>query len=356
VRTVVLHIGAMKTGTSYIQSLLWKNRELLAQRGVQSPGRSWRHQRKAAQDLLASRGKTTGDLGAWTELTQEVETHDGALAVVSMEFLSFASPDVAERAVAAFAPDQVRVVMTLRDLARVIPAQWQETTQNMRDWTYVDYLAGLMAERPQDSRLGTHFWHRQRWPEILRAWQPWVTPENLVVVTVPPSGAPPRTLWDRFCRAAGFDGRGVDLEGFDNDSLGGVSAELMRRVSHGAAARGLNDDEYHVLKSKLAKRILVQRRRSEPAIILPDECRSWTDGTSRMLIDEVAKIGPSIEGDLEELMPRWPSTNETDVTSNPGALSSQLLLDAAIDGLLGLAARVPEQRKSGQRAPGAERQ
>ena len=77
----------------------------------------------------------------------------------------------------------------------------------MRDWTYVDYLAGLMAERPQDTRLGTHFWHRQRWPEILRAWQPWVTPANLVVVTVPPAGAPPRTLWDRFCRAAGFAGR-----------------------------------------------------------------------------------------------------------------------------------------------------
>ena len=71
-RTVVLHIGAMKTGTSYIQSLLWKNRELLAERGVQSPGRAWRHQKKAAQDLLASRGNAGGDLGAWTELAQEV--------------------------------------------------------------------------------------------------------------------------------------------------------------------------------------------------------------------------------------------------------------------------------------------
>ena len=104
----------------------------------------------------------------------------------------------------------------------------------------------------------------------------------------------------RLCR------QGVDLEGFDNDSLGGISAELMRRVSHDAAARGLNDDEYHVLKSKLAKNILVQRRRSEPAIVLPSNAATGPTARLGCCIDEVATFDPQIEGDLEELMPRWP--------------------------------------------------
>ncbi|MFZ0323490.1 MAG: hypothetical protein WAN48_05075 [Actinomycetes bacterium] len=349
-RTVVLHIGAMKTGTSYIQSILASNRELLAERGVLFPGQTWRHQRKATQDLLAKRQPTPDGLGSWAHLADEVRSFDGDRAVISMEFLSFASREVAERAVGAFAPDEVRVVLSLRDLARVIPAQWQETTQNMRDWPYAKYLDDLMSEQPRKTEYGPHFWNRQRWPRILRAWQPWVTPDNLVVVTVPPSGSPSNVLWERFCEASGIASDGFDLKGFDNDSLGGVSAELMRRVSHEAAERGLDDDEYHVLKSQLAKRTLVHRRRSEPAILIPPSRREWTDRTSRLMIDEVKQIGALVVGDLEELMPRWPDVAPANATSDPGGLSSDELLDAAIDGLIGLAARVPGPRRSSRRA------
>ena len=40
--TIVLHIGAMKTGTSYLQSVLERNKELLDDRGVLWPGTSWK--------------------------------------------------------------------------------------------------------------------------------------------------------------------------------------------------------------------------------------------------------------------------------------------------------------------------
>ena len=40
--TIVLRIGATKTGTSYLQSVLERNKELLDDRGALWPGTSWK--------------------------------------------------------------------------------------------------------------------------------------------------------------------------------------------------------------------------------------------------------------------------------------------------------------------------
>ena len=41
-RRVYLHIGLPKTGTTYLQTLMWNNREVLAGQGVLLPGDSRR--------------------------------------------------------------------------------------------------------------------------------------------------------------------------------------------------------------------------------------------------------------------------------------------------------------------------
>jgi hypothetical protein len=349
VPTIVLHIGAMKTGTSYLQSVLSRNAELLASRGVLWPGATWREQRQATQDLLATRGDRSADLGRWESLAEEMLAHDGPLAVVSMEFLSFASPEVAERAVAALAPARVRVVLGLRDLGRAIPAQWQESTQNLKDWTYQEYLAGLMAQPRNAHQAGRHFWQRQGWPRILRAWQRWVAEDDLVVMTVPASGAPKETLWLRFCEAVGLEPDGFDLEGFENDSLGAVSAELMRRVSSEAKTREMSVADYEVVKRHLAKQVLARRRREEPSIVLPPEHRDWVERASHRMLGEVREIAPRVVGDLDDLVPVWPVTLGAGTTTDPGALDPDLLVDAAVDGLLGLAARMSDRKKAPRR-------
>ena len=69
--TVVLHIGAMKTGTSYLQSVLEQDKELLGERGVYWPGASWKDQRLAVQDLLASR-RRDGSLKSWKPFAEQL--------------------------------------------------------------------------------------------------------------------------------------------------------------------------------------------------------------------------------------------------------------------------------------------
>jgi hypothetical protein len=345
--TIVLHIGAMKTGTSYLQSVLERNKELLDDRGVLWPGNSWKDQRLATQDLLASGRKGTSDVKLWRPFTEKLLSHRGEMSLVSMEFLSFAPADVVERAMASLAPARVRVVLTVRDLGRAIPAQWQESMQNMHDWSYADYLKGIMSDQAVETREGRHFWVRQDWATILRNWQPWVQPDDLVVATLPPSGAPTETLWLRFCAAVGLDPEGFDLEGFENDSLGAVSAELMHRVSAEARQRGFKPNEFMVFKRILAKRVLAKRRASEPSIVVPPEHREWLEERSRRLVDEVRAVGPQVIGDLDDLIPRWRDRPPGSEAWELDSIDDSALLGAAVDGLFGMGSAVAKHPRGG---------
>ena len=51
-RTVVLHVGAMKSGTSYLQARLFANQDVLRERGVLVPGETWTHQVARGQGRL----------------------------------------------------------------------------------------------------------------------------------------------------------------------------------------------------------------------------------------------------------------------------------------------------------------
>lgn len=85
---VTLHIGAFKTGTSYLQSVLDGAREALSTQGVLWPGRSWQDQQAAARGLIKLR---PAKLAAWDQLVEEIDTWSGDRVVVSMKALSMVS-------------------------------------------------------------------------------------------------------------------------------------------------------------------------------------------------------------------------------------------------------------------------
>lgn len=339
---VVLHIGAMKSGTSFVQSVLGRNLSALTEMDVLWV--DWFQQRDAVEELMAARRQRGDGSPRWDELAARVRDYSGR-SIISMEFLSFAGAGVARYAVESLAPRRVRVVLTVRDLARVLPAQWQETTQNRRSWTYRQYLHEVSRFGSMRTACGAHFWHRHYWPTILRRWGAHVAPEDLVLVTVPPRGAAPCVLWERFVRAAGIEAADVSLAGFDNDSLGAASAELMRRVSQHAVDKALTADEYRILKTLLAKRVLVERRHEEPALVLPMRSHGWARRKTSRMLRHVRKISPHVIGDLDDLRPQFEPAGSRRVTEDPSALTSSEVLDAALDGVAGLARALPGRHR-----------
>lgn len=340
--TVYLHIGTPKSGTTYLQRLLGRNRERLAAQGVLWPGRTWVDQVHAVRDLANIHPfdhRSADVAGAWQRLVDQIHAWDGHSAVVSMEWLVDAKPRHIRRAVETLAPAQVTVVLTARDLARTLPADWQENVQNWSTCTWEEYAAAVQAPESAGIDAGMRLWEQQDLGAILRRWTKVIPAERTHVVTVPAPGTDPQVLWQRFAAVIG-----VEPEDYatppksSNASLGVVSAELMRRINTLGHERGLSwKDSGKLLKQTLAKRVLTQRSSTEPTLALPDDLYPWVIDRSKSLVAEVEEIGVQVWGDLAELTPD-PAHARKGTT--PDTISDHELLEAALDGIVGLVSEV----------------
>lgn len=346
---VHLHVGAPKTGTTYLQQLLAANRESLAGAGVLFPGREWRDQVQAAQDVL---GHDEGDpriraasAGAWERMAAEILSHRGPAVLYSMEFLSFAGREQARRVLDSLRDAEVHVVLTVRDATRTLPAQWQTRVHNGGTETWPEYLAGAAAaieeagNRPRrrgaDVPPVTRAFHAaQGIPRMLRVWGEALPAGRLHVVTVPGSGADPLLLWRRFAEAVGVDpSLCAQPPARDNASLGYASAELVRRLN--VALDGVAVSDYNpTLKANLALKVLAARAREEPRIPLDRHTRELAATWNRRVVEAITTSGADVVGDLADLPQQIVGGAADDADVDPPAEAQ--VLDAAAVALDGL--------------------
>ena len=335
---VVLHVGLMKSGTSYLQQRLTANRDLLLENGVLFPGRVWRDQVLAVSDVLGRQQAGPASAGRWTTLVGETAAYAGTV-VVSMEFLGPARPERIAEVVASFGDARVEVVVTLRDLGRVVPAMWQESLQNggTLPWHgYVDLLQG--RRRPAQA-----FWRQQGMARIVENWMAAVGPGAISLVTVPPPGSAPGLLWERFCEAATIPTADyVDVRPA-NTSLDAASAVLLRDLNEALAPDGLAPGEYHTLvKFGLAKRVLAGRSDVSAIGFTPP---AWLVERSAQISDRLAASGARVVGDLAELTPVAVPGVDPDGVPAPERLA------AAVHALRGLTVqRVATRRRAAGRS------
>ncbi len=126
-RTVYLHIGAPKTGTTYLQSRLALNARTLAEHGVHFPSRNLvtspeLSQFRAALDLLDQDwGGAPGHAkGGWAALVRRVGRLDGTV-VISHEILATAEPHQIAKVVHDLRGSELHVVYSARDQGRQLP-------------------------------------------------------------------------------------------------------------------------------------------------------------------------------------------------------------------------------------------
>lgn len=298
---VVLHVGAMKSGTTYLQSRLFANKPVLRERGILLPGKHWRSQVYAVQQLLRGGGPR------WEKHARAVSAHEGT-SVVSMEFLGPVRPAVARRVREDLAGD-LEVVVSVRDLNRSIAAMWQETVQNGHTWTWQDYLDGVRTHRPghRDADApappaGRNFWRQQDVVRIARTWAGVVGGDRVTVLTVPHPGAPRELLWERFASVLGTSADGFAPAPEQNESLGAASALAVRRLNELLAEQGLPFPEgMAVRKGLLCKELLARRRSSEPALGLP--VADWVREQAAGTVAGLQALGVALVGDWGDLEP-----------------------------------------------------
>ncbi|HET6561109.1 MAG TPA: hypothetical protein VFG72_04485 [Marmoricola sp.] len=359
-RTVYLHVGLPKSGTSYLQRLLSANKERLEQEAaLLFPGKAWNEQVLAVKDVRGIRdGRPRRFVdGAWDRLVAEIHGWPGD-AIVSMEWLCAASDPQISRILESLAPSDVQVLFTARDLGRTLPAAWQEFMQNQHTWSWDEFLSAVATEDRHDTAPGRTFWAQQDLPVLVARWSAHVGTDRTHVITLPQPGAPRDVLWRRLASVLEVDPAGYvteDLGG--NESLGLESAELMRRVNRALRETGAGRRSYNrVFKHQLAKQVLSRRRGQESVLTVPESYRDWIDATAGRQVDAIAAAGVHVVGDLDELRPTHGAT-----ALQPSELPDGALLDAAVAGLVGLGTIRDSSRPTGpgegqppapRRAPG----
>jgi hypothetical protein len=298
---VFLHVGSPKTGTTFLQDVLWSQRETGAQQGLLLPGQRFHDHYLATLDLRGladDPSQPERARGIWDALVAEALAWDGNV-LISHELFAGATAEQARRAVAALAAAaEVHVVVTARDHVRQISAEWQEHVKHRSAATFGDFVRGV---RDDDART-SWFWQVQDYAGVLERWGADLLPEQLHVVTVPPPGADPAILWERFARLLGVDPAAFDTElERSNSSLGVEQAELLRRVNLELGERLPLPGPYPlVVKNVLAHRILEPRTGTRLALGADD--RAFAVESSRAIADRLAAMEVDVVGDLAELV------------------------------------------------------
>lgn len=348
--TVYLHVGGPKTGTTYLQEILWRNRDLLLHEGVVYPGRSKEAHFHSAQDLLHQSFNNYMDLkvpGAWQRLVDEVNGREDTI-IISHELLGLASGEDVERALKALAFADVHIVYTVRDLARQIPSVWQEDLKNQHVLSFGEFVGGLRDGGAEAHWLVDLFWRFQSPSRVLELWAQEIPPERVHVITVPTRDSAAGVLWERFANTIGVDPNSCDTDVgcAGNRSLGVVEANLLRRMNPVLSA-GLDWPSYaRWVKGHLAGSVLGAREVSVP-IELPESEHGWVLERSKQSIADLRDRGYDLVGDLAELLPLLPSRGEP--LRHPDDASEAELLDAAADAVVGIVRDVGEFRGNLQR-------
>lgn len=334
VQRLYLHVGHAKTGTSYLQSVFWGSREALAGSGLVLPLRGSGDHFHLAMSLRDELDEATDGASAFTveeRLVEQLREVDAPRVLISHEVLSSVPAAEAARFRDLVDGYEVHIVLTVRDLRRQIPAEWQQRVKTRGTLTYEEFLDGVVDR----SRRGRNFWLVQDTVDVAERWRGDLPPERVHVVTTPPPGSAPTLLLERYCRVLGVDPALLDTElSRSNESLGAQQVELLRRVNVALGGRlprprtGYN----RVAKNDFANEVLADQHGDR--LDLPERLDEWCRREAERIIDHVHSAGYEVAGDLGDLLPPPRSGAATS-----HAVTDEQVAAAAVDGIAALLAQ-----------------
>ena len=330
-RRVYLHVGSPKTGTTFLQEVLWSQKELAKEQGLLLPLEAFFDHylaTLAVRDIEPQPQDAERAAGVWGRIVEASHEWDGDV-LVSHELFAPATAEQAERAIAAFGPDaEVHLVLTVRDLVRQIPAEWQEHVKHRSTADFDAFVADLRREDPR-----TWFWQVQDFRDVLRRWGSTIPASRVHVVSVPPAGQPSSLLWERFAGLLGLDPSTFTTTGLRaNTSLGYEQAELLRRVNAELGDRLPLPGPYAPdVKSMFAERVLPQQPGTKLA--LAGDGLDYAVKRSEQLAQQISDLGVDVVGGLDELVPDRAALGDPAPLETPG---DDVLLAESVTALTGV--------------------
>jgi hypothetical protein len=347
--TRLLHIGPHKTGTTAVQAALWSARASLLEQGVRHVGRS-RNPSNAVRAVTEQSSPysegTPPSMRHWRDLVREIRGAKEPRLVVSSEFFAWARPEVIRHIVDELDPARVRIAVTVRPLARLIPSHWQ---QNIQAGTVVPleaWIETLFREPP--GRPNPSFWWLQRHDELIARWAEVAGPERVTAVVVDDRAHD--VVLRAFERLLGLrDGTLVGVRDLANRSLTLPEAEAVRAFNVRFKAEGLPKALHARLMRFGAAQVMKQREPAadEPRVELPPQARDRVAAAARGIVAGIEASGVRVIGDLSILAEVPAPRPDAAVPAGPVAIPP----DVAAAMAMGIVASTGAARDAGARTP-----
>jgi len=273
----------------------------------------------------------------WDRLVRRARESAGTV-FVSSEYLCEADRPTIRRMVDELADGDVRVVLTLRPLARILPSAWQQYLKSGHELPYHRWLRAVLADPPKAS-VTPSFWPRHDQGAVIDRWAAEVGADRLTVIVLDPD--------DRSLLLRSFDqllalpaGTLANMVvGQQNRSMTASEAELFRQVNIALRRNRLPWDDYSHLVRYGAIMRTVERVRpgpEDPLLATPDWAidRAIELGTAYgERIEALRSAGLTVIGDPQRLRDA--------PVAEPGseALPEVVPVAVAVEALLGAVSR-----------------
>ena len=327
---VFLHIGEPKTGTTFLQQVVWRNRAALADQGIVLPGHHPQDHFRASQDLRGIEKLESDPAGSWAgewEILATQAKRAPRAAIISHELFSAADAYQAEQAVKSLEPAEVHLVLTARDMGTLLPAEWQETVKHRNAAAWEDWLADVIdRESVAADRREWWFWRVHDTLAILDLWSRHIPAERVHLITAPRRGADPGLLCQRFAALIDVEPGSVDLSrARANASLGLAEVEFLRRLNQQLSAEVPDWFYMWNVKEAVAHEALASRP-AGARLVLPEARLDWAQQHADGLIAGLRASSYDIVGDLDELRPQA----SAEPAASPANEPAEQILEAAV--------------------------
>lgn len=323
-RRVYVHIGAPKTGSTFVQNMLFGNAGRLQQEGLLVPETFQAHD-QAMTDLRQAPWRDADLYWTWDRLVASCARWPGDVVLTSEGFGAVTAGQ-ARRAVESLRPAEVHVVVAARDLWRTFPSMWQQTIRARSTWRFEDFLKAVERGRFDG------FWEEYVANRMFFRWGDLVPPAARHIVTVPQPGTPHSVLWQRFAGILGVPADiGEPVDSGSNPSLGAPEIEVLRRVNAALGDRYPHRLPYQRVVHQHLINAVLQERDNHVKFGVGTQRAGWVAELAEQQIKELQDYPCHIVGDLAELRP-----HRMDGSAGPDELDDRQILDAAIETIVGM--------------------
>jgi hypothetical protein len=191
--SIMLHIGAHKTGTTSLQAALFAASKDLEEQGVinlVAEGDETANPAARAVQRLPSSGSAGApvDYNVWTTLVGQAIAHPQHLVSISAEAFAVSEPLVIKTIVNDLGIDRLQVVITLRPLGKILPSQWQQdlhgawVNQKFEEWLRETLRDVRPMKQMGPLQVPHQFWIRHRHDALLQRWIDAVGSDRITLV------------------------------------------------------------------------------------------------------------------------------------------------------------------------------